>query len=365
MRFPGFEDDWEQTILGNECVVNPKTEPLSEEFVYIDLESVVKGELVKEVVVEKSDAPSRAQRVLNENDILFQCVRPYQLNNLLYRTTDDRQWVASTGYAQIRTLHNSSFIYHLLNMPNFNKEVMLRCTGTSYPAISSSGLMEIPISICSPQEQKKIATLLTLIDDRISTQNKIIEQLKTLIKALGQNTFNGNKYQFSKTSLGSICKVKKGEQINGSELSETGTFRVMNGGISPSGYHSKQNSEADTISISEGGNSCGYVQFNKEEFWSGGHCYTLINVDSSISNKYLYYFLKFSEQKIMALRIGSGLPNIQKKDIEDFEIVYPSYNNQLKIVSGLNFLEDKLEIEQLIASNLTIQKQYLLQQMFI
>ncbi len=138
----------------------------------------------------------------------------------------------------------------------------------------------------------------------------------------------------------------------------------MNGGISPSGYHSRQNSEADTISISEGGNSCGYVQFNKDKFWSGGHNFTLINVDSCISNKYLFYFLKFSEQKIMALRIGSGLPNIQKKDIENFEIIYPSYYNQLKIVNRLNFLEDKLEIEQLIASYLMIQKQYLLQQMF-
>lgn len=165
--------------------------------------------------------------------------------------------------------------------------------------------------------------------------------------------------------MGSICSIKKGEQINGSELSKNGIFSVMNGGISPSGYHSIHNSESETISISEGGNSCGYVQFNKDKFWSGGHCYTLINVDSRILNKYLYYFLKFSEQNIMSLRIGSGLPNIQKKDIERFEIIYPYYDDQLKIVNGLNFLEDKLEMEEVIASYLTIQKKYLLRNLFI
>jgi type I restriction enzyme S subunit len=139
----------------------------------------------------------------------------------------------------------------------------------------------------------------------------------------------------------------------------------MNGGISPSGYHSKYNSEADTISISEGGNSCGYVQFNKDKFWSGGHCYTLTNINSNILNKYLYYYLKYSEQNIMSLRIGSGLPNIQKKDIEKYEVIYPNYNNQIKIVSGLDFLEAKLEMEQLIISYLTLQKQYLLRNLFI
>ncbi|PQJ08803.1 hypothetical protein CJD36_022380 [Flavipsychrobacter stenotrophus] len=99
LRFPGFQDRWSKTTVNEQCQINPKTEPVISEFVYIDLESVVKGELIREVIVQKADAPSRATRVLEDGDVLFQCVRPYQLNNYIYRRKDDRQWVASTGYA--------------------------------------------------------------------------------------------------------------------------------------------------------------------------------------------------------------------------------------------------------------------------
>jgi type I restriction enzyme S subunit len=139
----------------------------------------------------------------------------------------------------------------------------------------------------------------------------------------------------------------------------------MNGGITPSGYHSNFNTEADTISISEGGNSCGYVQYNNSKFWSGGHCYALTKPNSTILNKYLYYFLKFNEQHITSLRVGSGLPNIQKKDLEKFEIRYPNYEDQLEIVRVLDLLTDKLEVEKSFLVLLTKQKQYLLKNLFI
>ena len=74
--------------------------------------------------------------------------------------------------------------------------------------------------------------------------------------------------------LGDLCDIKKGTQINKSALSNKGPYYVMNGGIVPSGYYDLYNTNANTISISEGGNSCGYVQYNYTPFWSGGHCYT-------------------------------------------------------------------------------------------
>jgi type I restriction enzyme S subunit len=181
LRFPAFEGEWKRTTIANECIINPKTECLNSEFVYVDLGSVVKGRVVHISHVTKSEAPSRAQRVLSDKDILFQCVRPYQLNNYIYHKQDRKQWVASTGYAQIRTKHDVDFLYHLLNSPQFNQEVILRCTGTSYPAISSTDIGNIPISICSNDEQEKIGVFLLLLDQRIETQIKIIEGLESLI----------------------------------------------------------------------------------------------------------------------------------------------------------------------------------------
>ncbi|HCA59786.1 MAG TPA: hypothetical protein DEP46_17600, partial [Blastocatellia bacterium] len=89
--------DWEEKRLRDVCQINPKTGNLPEEFIYIDLESVECGSLNKETTILRGDAPSRAQRVLKRGDILFQTVRPYQSNNLIF----DREghYVASTGYA--------------------------------------------------------------------------------------------------------------------------------------------------------------------------------------------------------------------------------------------------------------------------
>lgn len=91
--------------------------------------------------------------------------------------------------------------------------------------------------------------------------------------------------------LSEICEITKGKQINGEILSESGKYYVMNGGTEPSGYYSDYNVEANTISISEGGNSCGYVQFNTSPFWSGGHCYTIQKIAANVDKLYLYHYL--------------------------------------------------------------------------
>ena len=185
MRFPEFSGEWEKVLLSSACEINPKTGPLDNQFLYIDLESVVKGSLVKRQIIEKDGAPSRAQRVLKENDILYQCVRPYQLNNYIFEG-DTIQCVASTGYAQLRTTQFPLYIFQALHTKQFTNQVLERCTGTNYPAINSSDLGTVEVPICSLPEQVKIGSLLALIDSRIKTQSKIIEELTALRSALHQ-----------------------------------------------------------------------------------------------------------------------------------------------------------------------------------
>ena len=61
-------------------------------------------------------------------------------------------------------------------------------------------------------------------------------------------------------ALSEVCNIEKGKQVNRDCLSEKGVYYVMNGGTEPSGYYDKCNTPTDTISISEGGNSCEYIQ---------------------------------------------------------------------------------------------------------
>ena len=98
------------------------------------------------------------------------------------------------------------------------------------------------------------------------------------------------KTKWKKCKLSNLSILEKGEQVNGDLLSEKGLIPVINGGIEPSGYYYKYNRNPYTITISEGGNSCGYVNFINVHFWSGGHCYTLSNT-KNIDVKYLYHFL--------------------------------------------------------------------------
>ncbi|MFK2208054.1 restriction endonuclease subunit S [Bacteroides fragilis] len=191
----------------------------------------------------------------------------------------------------------------------------------------------------------------------------LIKDCAVYRSAISERLFKG--IEGSTVLLSDICDIVKGKQINGEYLSERGEYYVMNGGTEPSGYHSDYNVDANTISISEGGNSCGYVQFNTSPFWSGGHCYSIQNIADHVDNLYLYHYLKSNEDVIMKLRIGSGLPNIQKKDLAMFKIRVPAIEQQITISTFLSSLERKAEIEERILNVMQKQKLYLLQQMFI
>ena len=179
--------DWEEKKLGEVCKLNPKNSLLPSSFVYIDLESVVDGQLLKETRINLSEAPSRAQRLLSCEDILFQMVRPYQKNNLFFNKNGE--YVASTGYAQLRAKESSMFLYQLIHTADFVNKVIDRCTGTSYPAINSTDLSNIEISFPSLPEQQKIAYFLSGIDGKIEQVNGELVKTQLFKKGLLQQMF--------------------------------------------------------------------------------------------------------------------------------------------------------------------------------
>ncbi|MBD2176680.1 restriction endonuclease subunit S [Pseudanabaena sp. FACHB-1998] len=179
--------DWETYKLKDIVNINPKSAKLPDSFIYIDLESVKDGYLLFENRIELETAPSRAQRLLQKNDILYQTVRPYQRNNLLFDKSGD--YVASTGYAQIRTDQNTKFIFQLLYSDDFVNDVLARCTGTSYPAIDSTSLSEIQVNIPDIPEQTKIANFLTSIDEKITEAQTYLDTVKQYKQGLLQQLF--------------------------------------------------------------------------------------------------------------------------------------------------------------------------------
>ena len=107
------------------------------------------------------------------------------------------------------------------------------------------------------------------------------------------------------------------------------------------------------------------MNFNEEKFWSGGHCYYLSDLSTKIDTYYLFSYLKFIEPKIMRLRVGSGLPNIQKGDIENVKIKITPMNEQLKISNLLLSMDKNVNSIAIQKENIEKFKKGLLQQMFV
>ena len=367
LRFPEFQGEWEKCKLGDYGkVITGNTPPTK------DVENYENGEYlwaspadlgtIKSITETKTMLSAKGfakTRTLPKGSVLVTCIgSTIGKTGMATKEMSTNQQINSIV---VNDNNDNEFVYYAIQsaFPRYLSSIAVQAV----PIISKSAFELLPNKKPCLQEQKRIGKFLSLLDERIATQNKIIEDLKKLKSAISESLFKEVKGDF--VMLSEICEISKGKQINGEFLSEKGKYYVMNGGTEPSGYYSNYNVEANTISISEGGNSCGYVQFNTSPFWSGGHCYTIQNIVRGVDNLYLYHYLKSKEDAIMKLRIGSGLPNIQKKDLAMFKIKIPPTEQQKTISTFLSSLERKTEIEEHILNAIQKEKQYILRQMFI
>ena len=362
MRFPEFDGEWTSDIFIN--LVNKRNEKINptklnykDDYKCIELDSLSQetGELLTTYSVEEQKS---IKNLFYKNDILYSKLRPYLRK--YYKTNFDgccssEIWVLNSN------ILNHDFLYQYIQTNKFNQIANIS-TGSKMPRADWSIISEIELFYPTNEEMNKIGHFFKLLDERIIAQSKIINAYESLINSISSSLFEKIG---ARTKLSEICVINKGQQINGVDLLENGLYYMMNGGTSPSGYLNIYNKEANTISISEGGNSCGYVQFNLKKFWSGGHCYTIENLKPTIKNKFLYYYLKFNESKIMNLRIGTGLPNIQKRDLEQFMVTIPNIENQIQITNILDCIETKLNKEKKLLTLYQSQKNYLLKNMFV
>jgi len=246
--------------------------------------------------------------------------------------------------------------------------------------ILQNDFMKMPVVLPSTKEQQKIANFLGSVDEWLENlrgQKSSLEEYKKgmmqkIFSAKGQRVpkirfkdENGKEFgEWEKKMLMELCEIKKGKQLNRSELSKSEGHPVINGGREPSGFTNSWNVSANSVVISEGGNSCGYTNLIKENFWCGGHCYTL-KLNKAVELRFVYQKLKFLEKRIMRLRVGSGLPNIQKKDIEKLKLTVPNFLEQQKIAEFLTSLDNLIESKQKQISQAEEWKNGLIQGLFV
>ncbi|MFP6119163.1 restriction endonuclease subunit S [Helicobacter pylori] len=136
--------------------------------------------------------------------------------------------------------------------------------------------------------------------------------------------------------LGEVINILKGKQLNKELLLDYGKYPVMNGGIYASGYWNEYNTDYPKIIISQGGASAGYVNYMTSKFWAGAHCYAIELNSEKLNYKFLYYFLKNSQNILMKSQFGAGIPALNKADIETLTIPIPPLEIQQEIVKILD-----------------------------
>ena len=143
--------------------------------------------------------------------------------------------------------------------------------------------------------------------------------------------------------LGDVFKVKKGKQLSRVQMIPTGKYKVYNGGVDYVGRYSNYNENKNTIIISEGGYSCGTVNYITEKFYAGGHCYVLHTKQNYIT-LYLYFVLLYFESGIKNLGVGSRIKNIHKRTLENFKLsINSNIQDQELIAKYLNEIKELYE----------------------
>ena len=224
-------------------------------------------------------------------------------------------------------------------------------------SIKDDVFFDMPIYKPAQDEQIKIATLLQLIDDRISTQNKIIEKLETLIKGIIETVISSQK----PNTLIKSCLSCNSSTLQESQVAETGTFPVY-GATGISGYTEAPDVNGESILIIKDGSGVGTVKHETGE-------YSYIGTLNSLTAKdgYCLKFIYFALQKFCfeSYKTGMAIPHIYFKDYGKAKIYCPPYKLQITISQQLTYIENKIDIEKHLLFYLLQQKHYLLSQMFI
>ena len=323
------------------------------------------GYLVWDDLVYSSSEDEYAKYELEKGDILFNRTnsRDKVGKTSIYRGERPSIFAGYLIRLKVNNECDPYYVNYCMNSKRFAefcKSVRTDAIGQSN--INAQVLQTYDFSLPPLEEQKKIAATLSVWDSAIEKMEKLIEA-KESGHAVLMNEMLKNSKTWDCTCLSDIATIKKGKQLNAVDMISDGAYYVMNGGIAPSGNTDDWNTAENTISISEGGNSCGFVAFNKEKFWAGGHCYTLIDLNENISVRFLFHYLKNMEKEIMAMRVGSGLPNIQKDSISDIKVFYPSKKGQERISGVLDDSLSEIALLKQQLENYKKQKQGLMQKL--
>ena len=279
---------------------------------------------------------------------------------------------------------NAIFVVYLLRAIKYRQKLMRLSTETSRALINSDNLGKLEICLPNKSVQDKIANFLMLIDQRINTQSKIIEDLETCKKVICNKIFDNNTLFTESIPLSEIGTLKNGYAFKSNTYTENGKYKVLTiANVSgerycnetkystvnelPRDIQQHQILKKDDILISLTGN-VGRVSYCVGNGYLLNQRVGLFAIKAGFNKEYLYQVIssELFEKAMQACGQGAAQLNIGKNDVESYEISIPKTEEIMRAISNLLCAFDKkIQIEKDILTAYKKQKAYLLSEMFI
>ncbi|RGT08213.1 restriction endonuclease subunit S [Bacteroides uniformis] len=400
LRFPEFSGEWEKCKV-SDLLDFYSTNSLSWEqleydtnammnlhygLIHVGLPTMV--DLAKDKLpnIKENNMPKNFE-LCKEGDVAF--ADASEDTNEVAKTVEFFNLAGKNVVCGLHTIHGRDnkhktvvgFKGYAFSSAAFHNQIRRIAQGTKIYSISTKNFFECYIGLPSKPEQSKIATLLRLIDERIATQNKIIEDLKLLKSAIIEEHYKQSEKQCVLIAdLGEPFSVGN---LSKDDLTDTGTPCVIYGELFTTyreiiSHVESYTNKSDGMTFSKKGDllfpSSTTVDavslitpsaINIDNVVLGGDMFG-IHINSDYNAQYLsYYFNHIAKKQFAKYAKGSTIIHLHYKDIEKNKLLLPCLIEQNKTANNLISLDEKIKIESSYLQSVIKQKTYLLRQMFI
>ena len=387
LRFPEFQGEWKKTKFGDIATgfdygMNAAAKNYDGVNKYIritDIDEASSTYTDKDIV--SPDGILTDNYLVNNRDILLARTGASTGKSYLYKQSDGKLYYAGFLIRANVTTHDPYFVFSQLHTHRYWRWVSIMSARSGQPGINSQEYSSFPIYTTSIEEESKIAKLLSLLDERIATQNKIIEDLKKLKSAIIERHYNQAEKQT--VFIADLGKPFNVGNLSKDDLSETGKPCIIYGELFTTYGETVSQVESHTnkkegMTLSKKGDLLFPTSttvdaisliapsvINVDGVILGGDMFG-IHISTNFNAQYLsYYFNHIANRQLAKFAKGSTIIHLHYTDIENAKLLLPSLEEQNKMANCLISLDEKIRVEKSYFQLLDKQKAYLLRQMFI
>ena len=374
LRFPEFQGEWEKCKLGELTTkVGSGSTPKGGNAVYTSVghcfvrsQNVGMGYLILDDIAHIDDDIHQKHKAteLNEDDVLLN-ITGASIGRTAIATKEIEGGNVNQHVCIIRANSKVSpkFLCNYIQTKKIQNYIQSLQTGGSREGLNFEQIRSFPISLPNIAEQNKNAQLLDKLNERIATQNKIIDKLQSLIKGISSKIFatiQGVEYR-----MGDIATITNGNSNVQDAITEA------KDGLYPFFDRSEDIKYLPTFlfdkeAIIYPGEGADFMpRYFKGKFALHQRCYAIFDFNEIINAQFLYFYLKTKNSYFIRNAVGSTVPSLRLDTFQKLKVVIPSKNTQHSVSLCLSCIEQKCYLENEILQTLLKQKQFLLRQMFI